>query len=171
MVSENSSSLKPLGLTRLAAKQAKAIAQALSRKKPALEDTFRRNYEVLEKDLLKLDRNMKALVPKDRSKPFVASHPVYDYFARGYGLNIESVHWEPDEIPTDRELSELRNILRDHPAKWMIWEGEPVKESVDRLKIVGIESLVFDPCGNVPDDGDFLQVMRRNLENLKLAYE
>lgn len=156
---------------RLAVEQAKAIAQALSRKRPALEDILQRNYQELEKDLLKLDRDMKTLVSKDPSKPFVVSHPVFDYLARGYGLNIKSVHWEPDEVMDDRQLMELQNILKDHPAKWMIWEGEPVKESVERLKIMGIKSLVFDPCGNVPDNGDFLQVMRQNVENLELAFQ
>jgi zinc transport system substrate-binding protein len=155
----------------LASEQAGAITAALSRKKPAMKDTFQRNYRDLEKDLLKLDRDMKALLSRDSSKPFVASHPVYDYLARGYGLNIKSVHWEPDEIPTDKQLLELRDILQGHAAKWMIWEGEPIKESVERLKTMGIESLVFDPCGNVPDKNDFLQVMRRNVENLKLAFQ
>jgi zinc transport system substrate-binding protein len=155
----------------LAAEQAKAIAQALSRKRPALEDIFQRNYQELEKDLLKLDRDMKTLVSKDPSKPFMVSHPVYDYLARGYGLNIKSVHWEPDGVMDDRQLMELQNILKDHPAKWMIWEGEPVKKSVERLKIMGIKSLVFDPCGKVPDNGDFLQIMRQNVENLKLAFQ
>jgi len=155
----------------LAAEQAKAIAKALNRKKPSLEDIFQRNYQELEKDLLKLDRDMKALVSKDISKPFTVSHPVYDYLARGYGLNIKSVHWEPDEVVDDRQLMELQSILKDHPAKWMIWEGEPIKESVERLKIMGLKSLVFDPCGNVPNNGDFLQVMRQNVENLRLAFQ
>ena len=155
----------------LAAEQAKAIAKALNRKKPSLEDIFQRNYQELEKDLLKIDRDMKALVSKDPSKPFVVSHPVYDYLGRGYGLNMKSVHWEPNEILTNEQMLGLRALLRDHPAKWMVWEGEPVKESVERLKIMGLRSLVFDPCGNVPNNGDFLQVMRQNVENLKLAFQ
>jgi zinc transport system substrate-binding protein len=154
----------------LAAEQAKAIAKVLSRKKPALKDTFQRNYAELEMDLLKLDRDMKALVSKDPSKPFMVSHPVYDYLARGYGLNIKSVHWEPDEIPADRQLMELQSILKDHPAKWMIWEGDPVKEAVDRLQAVGMKSVVFDPCGNAPDQGDFMSVMRQNIENLEATF-
>ncbi|MCW9077857.1 MAG: hypothetical protein OQK74_01640, partial [Gammaproteobacteria bacterium] len=32
--------------------------------------------------------------------------------------------------------------------------------SVDKLKTLGVDSLVFDPCGNVPEQGDFLTVMR-----------
>jgi zinc transport system substrate-binding protein len=154
----------------LAAEQAKAIAQALGRKKPALKDTFQRNYGELEKELLKLDRNLKALVSKDQARPLVVSHPVYDYFARRYGLNIKSVHWEPDEIPTTEQMLRLHSILKDHPAKWMIWEGESIKESVERLKAIGIQSVVFDPCGNEPDQGDFMSVMRQNVENIKEAF-
>ena len=56
----------------LASEQAKAITTALSRKKPALKDTFQRNYRVLEKDLMQLDREMRGLGSKDSSKPFVA---------------------------------------------------------------------------------------------------
>ena len=154
----------------LAAEQAKAIAQALGRIKPALKDTFQRNYGELEKELLKLDRNLKALVSKDQARPLVVSHPVYDYFARRYGLNIKSVHWEPDEIPTTEQMLKLHSILKDHPAKWMIWEGESIKESVERLKAIGIQSVVFDPCGNEPDQGDFMSVMRQNVENIKEAF-
>ena len=98
------------------------------------------------------------------------SHPVYDYFARGYGLNMRSVHWEPDEIPTTEQMLELHSILKDHPAQWMMWEGEPIKESVDRLKAIGILSVVFDPRANAPDQGDFMSVMRQNVENLKEAF-
>jgi zinc transport system substrate-binding protein len=154
----------------LAAEQAKAIAKALSRKRPALRDTFQKNYQELERELLKLDRDIKEVVSKDRSRVLVVSHPVYDYFARGYGLNIRSVHWEPDEIPTTEQMLELHNILKEHPAKWMIWEGEPIKESGERLKAIGIQSVVFDPCGNAPDQGDFMSVMRQNVQNLKEVF-
>jgi len=155
----------------LAARQAKAIAEALSRKRPELKDTFQKNYQKLEQDLLKLDRDLKTLISKDPSRPLVVSHPVYDYFARRYGLNIKSVHWEPDETPANEQMMELNRILKEHPAKWMIWEGEPMKETVERLLSIGVNSLVFNPCGNTPDQGDFLSVMRQNVDNLKLAFQ
>jgi zinc transport system substrate-binding protein len=155
----------------LAAKQANAIADALSRKRPDLRKTFKRNSAALKKDLMALDREIKEIVSKDQSKPLVASHPVYDYFARRYGLNMKSVHWEPDEVPSYEQLAELSVILKVHPAKWMIWEGEPIKEPVEKLKSMGIQSLVFDPCGNTPDEGDFLSIMRQNAESLKMAFQ
>jgi zinc transport system substrate-binding protein len=155
----------------LAAEQAKAIITALSRKRPDLKDGFQKNYQKLEQDLLKLDQDLKTLISKDPSRPLVVSHPVYDYFARRYGLNTKSVHWEPDEIPTNEQMIELISILKEHPAQWMIWEAEPMKESVERLKAIGLDSLVFDPCENIPDQGDFLSVMRHNVENLKLVFK
>ena len=155
----------------LAAKQAGAIVNALSRKRPGLRSTFEKNYAMLEGDLLTLDRKIKETVAKYRSQPLVVSHPIYDYFSRRYGLNVKSVHWEPDEIPSNNQLMELQSIMADHPAKWMIWEREPNPVSIQKVESVGMNSLVFNPCGNVPDQGDFLDVMRQNVENLKMAFE
>jgi zinc transport system substrate-binding protein len=110
------------------------------------------------------------IVANKFEQPFIASHPVYEYFARRYGLNIISVHWEPDQVPSEEQWVELQSILNDHPGKWMIWEGEPDPASVARLESMGINSLVFDPCGSTPGQGDFLSVMRKNVENLKLTF-
>ena len=103
--------------------------------------------------------------------PLVASHPVYQYFARRYGLNLKSVMWEPEEMPTAEQLKEVENSLEAHPAKWMIWEGEPNPESVKKLEKLGVRSIVFDPCGNTPEEGDFLTVMQENVTNLRIAFE
>ncbi|MBW2199158.1 MAG: hypothetical protein JRF58_15265 [Deltaproteobacteria bacterium] len=46
-----------------------------------------------------------------------------------------------------------------------------MKESAERLKAIGVNSLVFDPCGNIPDQGDFMSVIQRNGENLKPAFQ
>jgi zinc transport system substrate-binding protein len=155
----------------LAARQAEAVASAMSRKRPDLRDTFQSNFEALAKDLKTLDQDIHAIVSKKPSTPLTVSHPVYDYFTRRYGLNAVSVHWEADQVPGDRQLREFKQILKQHPAQWMIWEGQPVQASVDILKTLGIDSLVFDPCGNVPDRGDFMTVMRRNVEDLRRAFQ
>jgi zinc transport system substrate-binding protein len=155
----------------LATLQARAIAKAFIRRKPDLRQEFEVNFAALEKDLAALSRDIQSTVSGNPSKPLVASHPVYDYFTRRYGLNIQSVHWEPDENPDDRQWAELNSILRSQPAEWMIWEGKPGPIAVKKLKAIGIESLVFAPCANAPGQGDFLSVMRRNVENLKPAFE
>ena len=64
-----------------------------------------------------------------------------------------------------------QRLLQEHPAKWLLWERTPLAETVTQLKALGVSSLVFDPCANVPEQGDFLSLMRQNLENLKPAFE
>ena len=154
----------------LAARQAKAIAVAIGRKRPELIDTFQINYTALAEDLNRLDRDIQAIVSKNPGTPLTASHPVYDYFTRRYGLNIVNVHWEPDQVPRDSQLRAFKGILKQHPAQWMIWEAKPVQASVDKLKTLGVDSLVFDPCSNVPARGDFITVMQRNVEDLRRAF-
>jgi zinc transport system substrate-binding protein len=155
----------------LAAKQAREIVKALGRKRPDLRDTFKNNGATLENELIGLDREIKRIVTRNPSQPLIASHPVYHYFARRYGLNMKYVHWEPDEVPGAEQIIELQKIIKSHPARWMIWDGEPVEESVKRLESMGMRSLVFDPCGNVPEKGDFLSAMKQNINNLKMAYQ
>jgi zinc transport system substrate-binding protein len=155
----------------LAARQARAIADTLSRKRPALKTTFEQNYKAVEKDLIMLDQEIKEITSNKQTKPLIVSHPVYQYFAKQYGLNVKSVHWEPDEMPGYDHWSNLRKIMESHPAQWMMWEGEPLIESVEKLKSMGLNSIVFAPCGNVPERGDFHSVMKENVENIKLAFK
>ncbi len=155
----------------MAAGQAEAVAAALSRKRPELKDKFRGNLNGLVGELKALDQEIQKISSQNQSTPLVVSHPVYDYFTRRYGLNIVSVHWEPDEVLMQQQLIELKKILNEHPAKWMIWEAEPDSKSVDKLKAIGVESLVFNPCGNLPEQSDFMSVMRRNVDNLRNAFK
>ena len=70
--------------------------------------------------------------------------------------------WEPDTAPAMHQWQELARGIEAHPARWMIWEGEPLPASATHLEEMGVGSLVFDSCGNVPAEGDYLSVMRRN---------
>jgi zinc transport system substrate-binding protein len=151
----------------LAAKQAKAIKEAFLKMMPENTSDFEETYAALEKDLIALDESMKALAKKIKDTPFIVSHPVYQYWARGYGLNVRSVHWEPDQAPTDQQWKDFRVMLKDHPSKWMIWEGEPMTETVTALKAMKIRSITFDPCGAGPSEHDFLLSMQKNIESLK----
>jgi zinc transport system substrate-binding protein len=154
----------------LASLQARVIADVFIEKRADLEKTFTRNFTSLAQDLHTLDSEIMFLVSLNQGQPFVSSHPVYDYFSKRYGLNMKSVHWEPDEKPNAQQWVDIQSLLYNHPARWMIWEGEPMYSSVDRLLDLGVESIVFDPCATPPKTGDFLDVMLRNIDNLRVAY-
>ena len=154
-----------------AAMQAEAILKELSRKAPEKAQIFEGNFRSLERDLLALDEEMERIVSGKRDLPLVASHPVYQYLARRYNLNLESVMWEPEEMPSEEMWKELEYGLQAHPATWMIWDGEPNPESIERLENLGVRSTVFDPCSNAPEEGDFLTVMRENVKILRTIFE
>lgn len=149
-----------------AIQQAGEVAKALAPHAPEAE----KNLAALKADLEALDQRLLAVGKRLANAPLVASHPVYHYFARRYALNLQSVLWEPETVPDDKAMEELKALLAKHPAKWMIWEGEPAKESVAKLEAIGVKSVVFDPCGNVPEAGDFLTVMKANVEALEKAF-
>jgi zinc transport system substrate-binding protein len=52
----------------------------------------------------------------------------------------------------------------------MIWEGEPAEKTVEQLRALGVESVVFDSCANRPATGDFLSVMRENVRSLEQVF-
>ena len=45
------------------------------------------------------------------------------------------------------------------------WCMEPPFE-----KLIGVESVIFDPCGNKPSEGDFLSVMKLNVDRLEKLF-
>ncbi len=150
-----------------AAAQANAVRDALSRLLPRHATTFDNNFAAFEQDLADLDARMKDAGESGRNAPLLASHPVYQYLARRYSLNLKEVLWEPDVMPPESEWQKLKSLLDTHPAKWIIWEGEPTADAVNRLRKLGIQSTVFDPCGNRPETGDFLSVMENNVKKFK----
>ncbi len=153
-----------------AAQQAEAVMQALSKQRPQWQAEFERNYEALKQDLMALDLDMQRLVAAHPAKPLFVSQPVYQYFARRYELQLQSVTWQPDVMPAEQEWERLVYAQEAFPALWMLWEDAPDAEIRARLQSLGIAIAVFQPCANHPPQGDFLEVMQRNLENLKIAF-
>jgi len=151
---------------RLAIAHARSVMEALVAARPAMEEGFRKAFGELEADLTDLDEAIAAAVSGGDSVPLIMSHPVYQYLVRRYSLNARSVHWEPDAAPDPAMWQKLSELRASHPATWMIWEGPPLDEVRSKLVEKGIESVLFDPCGNVPAEGDFLSVMKQNAENL-----
>lgn len=152
---------------RQAAQQAEAIAQALTRKRPEAKERIEQNLQELRGELLALDERIAEVASTNPGHPLLASHPVYQYLARRYGLKLKSFMWEPGEVPSEKQWAKLEEMLREHPAMWMLWEGEPAEDTVARLRALGVTSVVLNPCPNRTATGDFLRVMRNNVDNLE----
>jgi zinc transport system substrate-binding protein len=106
-------------------------AAALAARKTALDATFTRTEKAL--------AELRSLEPK-----WLASHPVYQYLGQASGIEIESKHWEPGEMPSDREWTKFRltRAAFPKPIAWMLWEDEPGPEIRAQLAKDGVEVLV-----------------------------
>jgi len=146
----------------LAIQQAQAIEAAISVLRPDDEPEIHRRMELFKENLFDIDGRLATAAKTLGDEPLLFSHPVYQYLINRYGLNAVEVHWEPDQAPDGHAWEHLEDLLQSHAAKWMLWEGEPLEEIVARLAELGVESVVFDPCGNRPANGDYQEVMTAN---------
>lgn len=151
----------------LATEQAEAITRALIALRPVGEAEFNQRFATLSDDLRGLDQRLAAAAEDIGGAPLVFSHPVYQYLIRRYNLNAVEVHWEPDETPDGDAWKELEAILEEHPARWMLWESQPVETTIAGLSDLGVKALVFNPVGNRPHAGDFMTVMAANAAALE----
>lgn len=149
-----------------AAQQATALAEAMIRRRPELDGAVSARLAALKADLGQLDDAMQALAARLKGLPLLASHPVYQYLARRYGLDLGSVHWEPNEMPPESEWAALKRSLSTRPARLMLWEDTPGQAITTRLEALGLQAAPFLPCANRPGAGDFLSVMRQNIASL-----
>jgi zinc transport system substrate-binding protein len=146
----------------LAVEQARAVAAALQVRLPESTTAIESRSAALEAELMSLDERFAAAAAVLGTEPLLFSHPVYHYLIQRYGLNGRQLHWEPDQEP-DREMwSELEHLVDHYAARWMLWEGQPLDETVAGLDDRGISSVVFSPCANLPAEGDWMAVMTAN---------
>ena len=151
----------------LAIQQAQIIAASVALQRPDEESEIQRRMESLHRDLVDLDSRLGVAAEALGDQPLLFSHPVYQYLIHRYGLDAVEVHWEPDVAPDGLAWDQLEETLKNHRAKWMLWEGEPLAKTVSDLEELGVSSVVFDPCGNRPVEGDYLSVMAANAAALE----
>jgi zinc transport system substrate-binding protein len=153
----------------LAACQAEHVRDALLGKLPDRSSVIRKESGNLANDLATLDASMQEAAASLGDAPVFASHPVYQYLGDAYGLDIYSFHFEPDEELDAEGLAAVDAARKTHPAALMLWEAEPLPGTRRSLEDRGIQVVVFDPAANRPSEGDFLDVMRENVQRFECA--
>ncbi|MBT5707096.1 MAG: zinc ABC transporter solute-binding protein [Verrucomicrobia bacterium] len=151
--------------------QSREIYESISNRYPRHAVEYGQSYRALEADLMSLDRTFNELIPESFDETVFASHPVYQYFGRRYGLEIQSFHWEPGVMPDEAEWNNFEDRLKENKVKWMLWEGAPSEETKARLQKSGVLPIEFHTVGGSPETGDFLTVMQANVERLRDALQ
>ncbi|MEE2775213.1 MAG: metal ABC transporter substrate-binding protein [Acidobacteriota bacterium] len=152
-----------------AASQASFIAKTFAAVRPDHAAAFEQRRAALVADLEAIDADFASILESRIDTEVLASHPLYDYFARRYRLDLTAVTWEPHEAPTAEMWAYLDELHDETGATWMIWDGEPLAETRSGLDERGLKVVVLDPLSNRPESGDFLTVLRGNVESLRSA--
>ncbi len=147
---------------QLAIAQAQSVTNTLVKLAPSGETGFRNNMAKLEQELTQLDSQLAEVFAQLDGRPVLFSHPVYQYLQHHYGINGQSVHWEPEQAPTTAAWIAMQQITTTHRATIMIWEDEPLTSTAQRLSEAGVISVHFHTAANKPEQGDYLSVMRAN---------
>ncbi|MEJ2481932.1 MAG: metal ABC transporter substrate-binding protein [Gemmatimonadota bacterium] len=156
----------------LAIAQARAIRDGLSRERPADSAAFDSAFSKLQAELLALDSALERAARSLDGTPILGSHPVYQYLAARYDLDLRSVHFEPDEMPDAAGWRALERLQSERASTLMLWEAEPLPEVRRRLeREYGIRTVVFSPCANAPDVDDYMHIMRQNAQRLSAIAE
>jgi len=150
-----------------AREQARAARDAIIKMLPDAQAQLLDRWSELDNDLAEIENSLKAL-PKPANSLMLASHPVYDYLGRFCEWNLKSMHWEPNEAPSEEEWNKFAELHKSHAATIMIWEAPPLEEVRARLESeFQVTCVPFYPCGNRPETGDYLSVMRENIQRLR----
>lgn len=155
--------------------QAEQIRDALARLRPEHKAAFDKGFAELAADLDKLDTRLKALSPKLTDVQLLANHPAWNYPARRYGWKVQSYGVDPEEMPDEKTLEQMRAFVAKHPAKLMLWEEEPKPEVAEKLKAaLGVAHVVFEPGESLSEEQakagkNYLTIMNANIDRLEAA--
>ena len=154
---------------KFAQQQAATVYESVKRLLPDKVDEIDANYLALKEQLEGLDQLAATVASKAGKQAILDAHGIYQYFASGYGLNHLSEHLEAHEMPEEHEWLKLEETIDSHRISIMLWEEEPLEDIKKKLEKLNVRISVFIPCGNRPEEGNFIEIMRKNLKDLDLA--
>jgi len=160
----------------LAQQEVNTIAKAIEQADPKNKDQYQKNAADINSQLGDLDRLYKETVVKAKKKEFVTQHAAFGYLAKQYGLTqIPIAGLSPDVEPTLGKLAELTDLTKKKKVKIIYFEEMTSSKVAETLaKEIGAKTEVLNPLEGLTKEEqqkglDYLDVMKKNLESLKLS--
>ncbi|QOR69221.1 zinc ABC transporter substrate-binding protein [Ruania alkalisoli] len=155
--------------TRLA-HVADEVAEALTELDPDSADTYRTNADALTTQLSTLDTEFTTSLTGCEQDVIVVSHEAFGYLADRYGLTqVGLAGIDPDAEPSPARLQEIRDVVEDEDVGTIFTESLVNPDVAEALAAeLGIDVAMLDPLEGLSDpSGDYLSVMRQNLQTLR----
>lgn len=132
-------------------------------------EELKEDHEALQADLRELGEALESAADPLRGSTVPASHPVYDYLGRRFGFELSSMHLDPQIALTGEQWEELDQLIADGAVRLMLWDDEPLPETLAGLGERGIVPVVFNPGMTTPAQEGFLEMMHGNAQRLATA--
>ncbi|WP_070664078.1 metal ABC transporter substrate-binding protein [Actinomyces sp. HMSC065F11] len=149
---------------------AKQINKFLAETDPSHAQEYEKNTNEVVSKLKDLDKSVTNSFGNCALDTFVVSHEAFGYLAAKTGLHQVGVSGlEPEVTPSPQRLKEISDVVKENGVKVIYAEANVSPKAIEVLAHdLGIETLVLDPGATQNDpDVDYLQIMTKNLENLK----
>ena len=160
--------LDPTLLARLAA----PVADALAELDPDNATTYAANAERVAAELSELDLELATGLATCERDVVVVSHEAFGFLAERYGLTQVGLSGiDPEGEPSPARLREIRAVVAEHDVTTIFTETLVSPKAAEVLAAdLGISTALLDPVETQVDpDADYRDVMRSNLEALRLA--
>jgi zinc transport system substrate-binding protein len=148
------------------------IADKLAAADPDGAATYRANAETLRGELTGLDTEYREGLATCVNKDLVTSHEAFGYLAERYGMTqVGITGLSPDTEPQPADLARVTDFVREHKVRTIYYETL-VSPAIARTVAAetGARTAVLDPIEGLTKDsdgGDYLAVMRSNLQHLR----
>lgn len=164
---------------RNAALMVDAIADAVARKDPANGAYYRANADRLKGSLRSLDHDFSRGLSSCASRTIVhGGHSTFGYLAKRYGLSyVAAQAVNPDAEPTPATMARLIDLVRKEKISAVFSEvllPPRIAETIARearVRILPLHGAHTIGKDDFATGVTFIQIMRRNLENLKTGLE
>jgi zinc transport system substrate-binding protein len=161
----------------LAQQEVDTIAKAIEKLDPNNKNQYEKNAENFKSELTDLNRLYQETIDKAEKKEFVTQHAAFGYLAKQYGLTqIPIAGLSPDVEPTLGKLKELAEVTKKKNIKVIYFEGLTSSKVAQILaNEIGAKTEVLNPLEGLTKEEqekglDFIDVMKNNLEALKLSF-
>jgi zinc transport system substrate-binding protein len=146
------------------------VAEGLVSADPDGRDGYEERAAELRAELEALDGEFQQGLEGCRFDTMIVSHEAFGYLAQRYGLGQLGVAGlEPEGEPTAERLAEAAEMVREERAGAIFYEAgaeaQQVAETV--ASDAGVPALPLYTLEGQPESGDYLTVMRDNLESLR----
>jgi zinc transport system substrate-binding protein len=148
-----------------------AVAERLATIDPSGAQEYAANAAAAESDLAALDTEWKAGTATCTSRDLVVSHEAFGYLAKRYGFEQVGISGlSPEAEPSPARIAEVADFVRANAVTTIYFEtlvDPKVAQTV--ADETGATTAVLDPLEGLAEGsaGDYLSVMRDNLETVK----